>query len=211
MKKITLLLAIALVVISGCMIYLLMTGVSLRSAPLIRPSPITHEGRDISYGVVARLAPEFQNADYILWGVLPLTEESNKVVNLIKEEYEKVFKKAVHIVADAELATDEQLRSCEAPCWLFLPKSKAHELSPNEFITNKIIPTQKTYFTLSWISFSKVQEVPEHCLHEKRLDLECLTVLAVYEAQRKIKDGSRYFFMKKYNATDFFLFIQDPS
>lgn len=209
MKKIVLILALAFVVISACMIYLVRTGVSLRSAPIIRPSVMTADRQNIAHGVLYRLSPEFQNAHYVLWGFLPENDETRKILSLMKDEYEKIFPHKVMILADAENLTKEQLQACQKPCWLLLPRTHANELTENDFVRTRIQPLQKEYFNVTWMPFTKAEEVPEACIQEKRLTLECLQMLAVQEAQRRLKAGSQYFFMKKYNERDFFLFFQE--
>ncbi|HEY8271505.1 MAG TPA: hypothetical protein VIG33_11505 [Pseudobdellovibrionaceae bacterium] len=211
MKKITILLCLAFILISACMLYLVKVGVSLRSAPLIAASVISPDRQNIAEGVVFRLSPEFQNAHYVLWGFLPLSPESQKIFELLKAEYEKIFRQPVHVLANAETASAEEIRTCEKPCWLLLPMDKANELTPNELINLKIRPLGENYFNVTWVPFAKREQVSSHCMAEKRLTLECLRTLAIEESQKKMKPGAQYFFMKKYNEKDFFLFFQEFS
>lgn len=208
MKKIVIILAMAFVIISACMIYLVMSGVSLRSAPIIRPSEMSADRQNIAHGLVYRLSPEFKDTHYVLWGFLPLNEESKRVLDFTRTEYEKIFQQPVHIIENAESATAEQIQACEKPCWLLLPQEKANELTKNEYIEQKIQPTQQTYFSMTWLPFTQLEDVPDYCIREKRLTIECLRVLGIQEFQRKMKIGHQHFFLKKYNDRDFFLFFQ---
>ncbi len=207
MKKIVLILSIAFLLISACMIYLVKVGVSLRSAPIIDVSVISPDLHNIADGVVFRLSPEFQSAHYVIWGFLPQSEDSQKVLELLKAEYEKIFHTPVHLLEDAETASPEEIRSCAKPCWLLLPNKKANELTLNDFIDLKVRPLGLDYFNITWVPFSKVEDVPPYCIEEKRLTLGCLKALAIQEAAKKMKHGHQYFFMKKYNDKDFFLFF----
>ncbi|MGZ3802692.1 MAG: hypothetical protein ACXVB4_00655 [Pseudobdellovibrionaceae bacterium] len=209
MKKITLLLSLAFVLISACMLYLVKVGVSLRAAPIINASIISADRHNMAEGIVYRLSPEFQNAQYVLWGFLPFSQESQKVFELLKAEYEKIFHRPVHVLMEGEKASTEEIRACLKPCWILLPKEKANELLPNDFINLKIRPLAADYFKVTWISFSKREDVPQYCIEEKRLTPECLRVLGIEEAQKKMKSGAEYFFMKKYKENDFFLFFQE--
>jgi hypothetical protein len=170
---------------------------------------ISPDRQNIAAGIVFRLSPEFQNAHYVLWGFLPQSGESWKVFELIKAEYEKILQRNVNLLANAETASLEEIRSCEKPCWLLLPKEKANELTSNEFIDRKVRPLGQGYFNVTWVPFSKPEDVPQYCIEEKRLTLECLRVLAIQESQKKMHPGNQYFFMKKYNEKDFFLFFQE--
>ncbi|WP_413290396.1 hypothetical protein [Bdellovibrio sp. HCB337] len=209
MKKLIILLALAFVIISVCMIYLVKSGVSLRSAPIIRPSDMSEDRSNIAHALVYRLSPEFKDAHYILWGFLPQNSESQKVFAHTRTEYEKVFQQPVHILENAEAATEADLQACEKPCWLLVSKDKAHELTKNEFIEQKLRPLNRSYFSMTWLAFTKAEQVPDFCVQEKRLTLECLRVLGIHEFQRKMKPGHQHFFLKKYKDTDFFLFFQE--
>lgn len=181
----------------------------MRSAPIIRPSEISEDRYNIAHGIIYRLSPEFQDSHYVLWGFLPQSSESQRIFAHFRTEYERVFQHPVHLYENAETASLEDLLACEKPCWLLLPQEKAHELTKNNFITEKIQPLGRPFISVTWLPFSKLEEVPEYCVREKRLTLECLKVLGIHESQRKMKPGHQYFFLKKYNERDFFLFFQE--
>lgn len=210
MKNISILIAIAFLFISATVIYLIRTGVSVRTAPIIRPSPITRNGLNIAQGLVLRLAPEFLTSHYIIWGVLPQTEESENILKMIQDEYEKLHQKKVTVINDAHAASPEKIQNCRAPCWIFVPRDEANEMAPNEFFQKRIRSLGRPYTTISIIYFSKIPEISQVCLEQKRLSYNCLKELAIHEAKRKMKnEQERYFFMKKHLEKDFFLFIQD--
>jgi hypothetical protein len=70
MKKITVILALSFILISACMIYLIRSGVSLRSASLISPSVMSPDRHSIAKGLVVRLFPDLQSARFIFMGNL---------------------------------------------------------------------------------------------------------------------------------------------
>lgn len=208
MKKMITVLFVGFTLITVCLIYLLRSGVSLRTAPLIKPSVIQGDLRVVARAVLLRMSREFQDAHYVNWGILPETEESMRLMRYFKEEHENIFKRPVHSIENAETASINELRECPKPCWLMLPETKANELGPNAFVEEKIRPLNEPYFNLTYIPFSPVGDVPESCTSQKRLTLECLKLVSIHEAQRKMEKGRRYFFMRKYIDKDHFLFVQ---
>jgi hypothetical protein len=206
MKRVILLISLGFLIITACMVFLLKKGISLRPAVLIKPSVITDR---MAQGVVARMFPEFDAAHYIVWGVEP-REDHQRIFEELKKEYESLFHLNVNIMADAKNATQEQIKGCAKPCWVITTPENANELSVNPFIQEKIRPLQEPYSNISILPFNPDQPAPEHCLNEKRLSFLCLKSLAGPAAKRKIKTPQSYFFLKKYNHKDFFLFIQEP-
>jgi hypothetical protein len=212
MKKVWALLVIGFLIISACMAYLAIGGVSMRSEPLIAPSMISPDHQNIAYGLVTRFYSEFKNADYILWGVTPESGEATATMALTRARYEGTFKKTVTVLRDAEALTLEQLRQCPAPCWLLVNSAQAHELRANPFIDQKLRPLGRPFFTLTWVPFTGQELVPEACENLKRLTTtECLIPLAIRESKRKMKKPNElYFFARRYNEKDYFLFVQQP-
>lgn len=209
MKKISIILGIAFVIIIFCMLYLVRTGVSLRTEPLIKPTEISHDHRNIAEHLMLRLFPELQGNHYILWGVLPETQESQRVLSFALEEYQKMFKVPVHVIRDGVNATDEELRACQKPCWVLFPTEQANELTPNELIEKKFHALNLPYITLTWVSFDNTEKVTDECEAQQRLHLDCLIPVSIREVQKKIKDPRKlHFFLRKYNDRDYFLFVQ---
>ncbi len=208
MKKIITLLSLAFVFISACLVYLIIHGVSLRTAPLIKPSTfITME--EVAEKLVLRLFPDFQSSDYVLWGVLPLNAESQQLLESMQKDYEKVFHRKVSLLRNAREASPEDLRKCGAPCWLLLPREEANELKSPNFFESKILPLNRPSFNVTWMNFSPTEQPSQTCLEEKRLDLECVEKLSVRDTQKKMQGPGRFFFLRKYNERDFFIFIQE--
>lgn len=209
MKKISVILGLAFVIVTFCMFYLVRNGVSLRSEPLIKPTEISTDHRNIAEHLMLRLFPELQQNHYILWGVLPETQESQRVLSYALEEYEKMFKVPVHMIRDGVNATDAELRACAKPCWVLLPTEQANELTPNELVEKKFHSMNLPFITLTWVNFDNTEKVTDECEAQQRLHLDCLIPVSIREVQKRIKDPSKlHFFLRKYNDRDYFLFVQ---
>ena len=210
MKKVYLLIAGALTLISLCLIYLVKQGVSLRSEPIIRPSIISADQKNVAFGVITRLAPEFQNADYVIWGLPGDGPSEQNLMALMKAKYEEVYRKSVQMIEHARTRSPQEISGCQSPCWLIVSQDDAHRLGKNDFLREVIDPLKKKYFSITLVGFSRGAEVSPQCLQEKRLDFPCLSQLAIHEAERKMKEpGHKYFFMKRYLEKDYFLFLEN--
>lgn len=209
MKKISALIILIASIITACMFYLVFTGISLRSAPLIQPSIISGDYRNIATGLIHRLFHELQDAHYILWGVLPETKESKLILELVAEEYQKTFHQSIQIIDDTISSSSKKIRNCTKPCWLLISDTKAHQLERNNFIENFFVSPEESFITLTVVLFNRDAAVSTECETQKRLNLNCLISVSIREVRRKMKDlKQRYFFLRKYNENDFFLFIE---
>ncbi|QDK43921.1 hypothetical protein DOM22_01455 [Bdellovibrio sp. ZAP7] len=209
MKKIFTILGLVFIIITFCMIYLVRKGVSLRSEPLIRPTVISADQRNIASHTVLRIFPDLQQNHYVIWGVLPETPDTQLLMTHFMEEYYKKLQIPVHIIQNGLEASTEEIQNCPKPCWIKMPHDQANELSANKFISSKIEPTQKAHITITTMPFNGDEVVPEYCDQQQRLTLDCVTPVSVREIHRKMKDPKQlYFFLRKYNDRDFFLFVQ---
>lgn len=204
MKTISIVIAVAFVIISACMIMLTKKGVSLRTARLISPSEIHEFPESVAKAVVHPLFPEFKSSDIILVA----TDNSPHLQALLDQ---------IRWSAEAKLGFTYNISkdpmsvaSCPRPCWVQVQPQQAQQLVANEYVDQVVRPLNRAFFTLNTIEFDGYDSSKlEHCEAEKRLDLECLVTLSVKAAQKKMKDPSkRYFFMQKYNHSDYFLFVQ---
>lgn len=175
--------------------------------PLIKPTPIDANFANVAQSMVLRLFPELQNTHYVIWGILPFTEESQKTFDLMKIDYKKVFHADVQVLEGDKVSSDD-IKACAKPCWILLPIEKAHELEPNLFIDENIKKNSDSYINISWINFEREQNVSDECVHEHRLSYSCIKPVSVKEVERKMKSPHRYFFLRKYNEKDLFLFVQ---
>lgn len=211
MKRLFLILGAAFLIISGCLLYMVVKGIGLRAAPLIRPSEISADRANIARALVHRLFPEFQGAQDVVWGLLPETELSRDVINGALHEYEQVFGKKVSVLLDAASADEATLRACAPPCWLFLDRHEANELTEHDFLKTRLAPRGLPYINITLVEFpSATVEIPPGCEEEKRLSLRCLVPLVIHESARKMTNpDAKYFFLRQYNERDFFLFLQN--
>lgn len=209
MKKITILLSLAFLIIAAVMIYLVKTGVSLRTAPYIRPSLVSADFLNVPDSVFTRIFPELQSAHYIIWGLPEMSDEAVVFVKEFTRRYEEQFKAKVNMLADPLQVSKDDVEKCEKPCWIFLPQDRAHQLALNEWIEQNVWHLKRNYITMTWMDFVRNPEVPTHCVEEKRLDFECLPLVAIKDVERKFREpNKRYFFMRKYQDQDFFLFVE---
>lgn len=208
MKRLIALISLGFLIISVCMVYLVKNGISLRPATLIKPSVAEKDLKNVAQGLLVRMYPEFEKSHYIVWGIAPGAETS-QLLGMIQQDYEKMFHLNVHVLGGAETLSFEQIKDCAKPCWLLTTPEHANELNENSFITKTVRTQGHPYANVSMLSFALNEKAPEHCLREKRLTLPCLKSLSAQAAQRKIKTPERYFFLKKYNNNDFFLFLQE--
>jgi hypothetical protein len=175
------------------------------------------------------LFPDLQGADYVVWGLPAENAESPEILNLLKSEEEKARGKTIHVMTAGAETSEDALKACSTPCWILRAQDQAHELKANAFLQEKLRPLAeaegKKYFTLTVVPFQFSREVPQECWEEKRLDFECIQAVSVQTTIRKlpkhmqseIEEGTRgknprarYFFLNKYNESDFFLFIEKP-
>lgn len=232
-------LTLACLVIAGVMLYLVKKGVSLRPALYIKPSPMTEGMKTVARDLSLRLFPEFQDARYVVWGIDAKDVEALEVLNSLKAEEERSKAKPVQILTVSDATTAEDLQKCQTPCWLLRPQEQAHELKPNHFSDEVLKPflirQNAGYFNLTIVPFEFAAEVPTECWAERRLDFECIQKVSVQATERKLPEevkvdldslrktgkhaesfvrGSprrkRYFFLNKYNESDFFLFLEKP-
>lgn len=202
MKKIFLLFALCFSIIGGCMVYLMWSGISLRSATLIKPSVVDPGYKKVTEALVYIMFPAMQEMDYAIIGLPENREMGAEVLRSLNEAMTTLLKRPVM----ASYKTAE----CGPPCLLMLENQPAHQLEGNPWIDQNMKSAGKKFFTLTIIEFDNYDEavIPE-CEKQKRLTFNCLKNLAIKEAQRKMKDpAQQYFFLKKYNHNDYFLFIE---
>lgn len=210
MKKLGILFGIFFIIASAVMIHLTRGGISVRSAPIIAPSPQGEGYKNIAPAIVMRLYPDFQNANYVLFGFSSEMKAANQVINDMKLEFEKTFKKSVSVLMDDGSLSVEKLNQCNKPCWILTSENQAHELSTENKIPallNQV--TGGNHFHMTLIPFDKIPDPSDECVAEKRLSLPCLISLSLHEVRKKFKDkDASYFLMRKYLDRDYFLLIQ---
>ena len=210
MKTILIIFGIFFVIASGIMIKLTHDGVSIRSAPIISPSPQGAEYKNVASSVMNRLFPDFQMSSFVVIGFPFDLKAAPQIMNDLKADYEKQFNKTVTLLSDDAELTVEKISQCRLPCWILTSESKANELSEDNKISQLLDQMGGLkHFHITLIPFQDVPEPSHDCIAEKRLTLKCLIPLSIHEVRKKFKDPSiAYFFMRKYQDRDYFLFIQ---
>lgn len=209
MKKVTNLIALAATIITACVIYLIFKGISLRTAPIIQPSVIAPNFENIAPSVVHRLFQDFQSADYVIWGASSQSTWSRQIIEQSAEEYQKIFHKKVNIKESADNYSLDEIKKCETPCWFIVADHVSHQLDEDSFTTQKIAHLEKNYFTITLLHLTRNEQVSQECDSQKRLNLNCLILVSEREVRRKMRDeNKKYFFLRKYNNSDYFLFIE---
>ena len=204
MKKIFWLFGVAFLLITFCIVYLIKTGVSLRSAPYIKPTVIQKD--IIGEHVHLRLFSDWKNVDYVFWQYDPTSphfqlEESTRlqILDLLKNQTQIEMS-----VAPSDQPLD--LQNCKKPCWV--NTAVAHQLSPNPQIPDFIL--KQNFITFSWLYFDRLIEVSEKCVELKRLTLDCITPLVIHQNRKKMKiKDAKYFLMNKYLDQDYFIFVEN--
>ena len=201
---------LSLAVITACILYLVQNGISLRAAPLIQPSKIEDDYKNVADALTHRLFQQFQNSHYVIWGVKPETPETERLLNYIADDYKKIFKETLHNLDDAENADEQALLNCSKPCWLKVTKAASHRLDLISDFESKIKKLERPFFSITLISFSGDESVPNACERQKRLSFNCLVPISVRSVSRKFRDSTKkYFFLNRYYENNYFLFIQN--
>lgn len=210
MKIMIVIFGIFCVIASAILIKLTNDGVSIRSAPIISPSPQGADYKNVASSVMNRLFPDFQMSSYVLIGFPPDLKSGPQIVNDLKLDYEKQFNKVVTLVYDEGVLNKEQISQCKIPCWILTSESKSNELTQDNQIPRALDSMSGLkHFHLTLIPFQDVPEPSKDCIAEKRLSLKCLIPLSIHQVRKKFKDPTiAYFFMRKYQDRDYFLFLQ---
>lgn len=203
MKLVNALLVACLVIISAVIIYLVIDGTALRSAGVIKPTVLDSENKLLPKSVALRLFPEFQSSPNTVWLASPqLQPNLASIVASIHNYYTTLKAPSMPelVLIGANTETSEITNSQNSKWWVFesdnavvLKNIHANEIKPNVIYVNE---------------FKRDEVVPEVCETEKMLSRECLKVVAVREVKKKFKTEQRYFFMRRYNDHEFYLFIE---
>lgn len=214
MKYLAGLFLFASLIIAYVMLTLVRGGVALRTAPLIRPSVIHPEQENVARSVVSRLYPDLRATEVLYWGVPSEGDTWNELRGQLARHYEKILGAVPHIMdlrssADSIPAQAEAVRLCPKPCWVVLLDGEAHFLSQESQAYKLDQLVARPALTLTLIRLQRNLEIPEQCIPEKRISRACLPSVATKDSARKFKDpNAKYFFLRRYNDRDHFLFVE---
>lgn len=203
MKLVNALLVACLVTISAVVVYLVIDGTALRSAGVIKPTVLDNENKLLPKSVALRLFPEFQSSPNTVWLASPLMQPKLSAIVSSIHDYYKTLKlpsipEVVLINSDSQQV--DKLNTQNTRWWVFESGNEAllNEIRKNDVAANVIYINE----------FSRDEAVPTSCETEKILSRECLKVVAIREVKKKFKTDQRYFFMRRYNDHEFYLFIE---
>lgn len=210
MKKVYYILGAALLIITVCMILLVFKGVSLRSEPIIKPSPVDAKYENITFGIIRRMFPSFQKTDYVVWGINSSnSSEEETIFELLQNEHAAQFSFKPQVLHWTPRTSVDDLKKCVKPCWITMEKDKASSLQTNESLKSIQTVLGLNYFSITFLEFERSMPVPTVCETEQRLDFSCILPVAVREVRKYFKQAdTRYFFTRAYNEIDYFLFIE---
>lgn len=203
MKSVNALLVVCLVIISAVVIYLVIDGTALRSAGVIKPTVLDSENKLLPKSVALRLFPEFQSSPNTVWLASPkLQPKLASVVASIHNYYTSLKAPSMPelVLINSNMLASEITNSQNSKWWIFE--------SENESVLKVIRQNEIEANTIYVNEFNRDEVVPEICETEKMLSRECLKVVAVREVKKKFKTEQRYFFMRRYNDHEFYLFIE---
>ena len=204
MKSVNALLAVCLVIISAVVIYLVIDGTALRSAGVIKPTVLDSENKLLPKSVALRLFPEFQSSPNTVWLASPkLQPKLASVVASIHNYYTSLKAPSMPelVLINSNTQVSEITNSKNSKWWIFE--------SENESVLKVIRQNEIEANTIYVNEFKRDEVVQEICETEKMLSRECLKVVAVREVKKKFKTEQRYFFMRRYNDHEFYLFIEE--
>lgn len=203
MKKLPFVIIMILIAIVGAvMISLLRSGISLRVATLIKPSEIIST-KQVAQAVVVRLYPDLQTKKWMIYQTPPQSALPKELFENILEEIKKTP------VGEFELKTS--FEDCGKHCAFLVDSEAFKSLFEKKFAEkNNEQQAEPEYFRLVIYQFDRTEPFLEECETMQRLDEKCIRSLSIRDAQRKMKDATKkYFFLKKYNHNDLFLFLEN--
>jgi hypothetical protein len=198
MKKIIVILALALLFITAGLLHLAKTGISLRPESLIAPSRLEAGLQDMTSAVMTRLLPQFEESQIIVFQFLPFSPESENFFHQLQQAYETNLHRSATVLDLTKDNGAKDIATCQKPCWVLAPAEATAPTIKADFIS------------LKWVPFSLPVKVPMDCWNEKILDTNCIQLLSIQGNQKKIKPEGRFFFLNGYNEKAYFLFVENP-
>lgn len=196
MKIVVSILAAAVLIGSGVMLYLVKQGAALRPAGVIAPTEIGAKTDLVGKHVALRLFPDFQTAKNVIW-YLNVEEPHISIPETTLLNYQTNSKPEL-----IDLRKIIQSTTCVENCW--------YVQTLNAPIPEALVQKMKTEPSIEiYVQyFERTEPVPEICETEKILDLNCVRSVSVREVRKKLKKPAPYFFMRRYLDSQFYLYIE---
>jgi hypothetical protein len=192
-------------IIAAVIFNLVTNGVALRSAGVIKPTLIGSDDRHIAKSLALRLFPDFQTYKNVVWVPEPgLENRVDELLSLtrmkLKEEQTNLFPE---FIKASDVESKEPVPSSETYFWWQFPANWEPKLK-----SFKQILGYENFVVIFISTFERNHNVPTKCEDIKILTHECLRDAAVREVRKKLKSSEPYFFMRRYQANEFYLFIE---
>ncbi len=198
---------ICFLLIGGVIFNLVSKGIALRSTGVIKPTLLGTDHYLVAHSLALRLFPEFQTMKTVVWMPEQGSEILVDAITLqtaleLKKEKTNVFPEIIS-VSPTENEPLPQLTISENYRWWILPAAR------QELLTSfKITFSNQNFIIIFVESFKRNEAFPAQCEEIKILNHECLRATAVREVSKKLKSNSPYFFMRRYQDNEFYLFIE---
>jgi hypothetical protein len=196
MKTISIVMGLALLIISGILIFLLKSGVALKPAGVIKPAEIGANPEHIGKSVAVRLFPEFHAVKNTIWYV-ESDEEPIASLPLVAYEHLKL-----PVKPNLQDLRRGRLDECPEKCWYIV---KIGTALPEE-LTARLKAEESVEIYVQ--HFKRDEQVPEACEKEKILEPSCVKPVTVREVRRKLKTQAPYYFMQRYQKHEFYLLLE---
>lgn len=188
-------LGIAFVIMTGIMIFLLKNGGALRAIGVIKPTEFGSDFDYIGKAVAVRMFPEFHAAKNVIWYLDHQDEDFTKVFQATYQHYQNPQKPPLH-----DLRQESEL--CADKCWYVQQLGNS--------LPQALVEKMKTESSIEIFiqDFKRDESVPPECENQKLIDYKCMRPISVREIHRKLKDPVPYFFMRRYQESQFYLYIE---
>lgn len=195
MKITYVLLGAAFLLMTGIMLSLLKSGGALRPVGVIKPTEYSTDIDYIGKSVALRMFPEFHASDNVIWY---LDHQDESFVQILQSAY------AHHQSSNKQPLRDlrQSLELCQGKCWYVqqlgnsLPENLIQEMK------------NKKNIEIFIQDFNRNETVPAECENQKIMEYKCIKPVSIREVRRKIKSSAPHFFMRRYQDSQFYLYIE---
>ncbi len=193
MKTISIIMGAAFLIVTAVLVSLVIKGGALKPAGAIKPTEIGADPSIIGKQLDLRLFPDFDAAKFVVWRV-----ESEALVNIPKTALQHYRGHQKPTLLDLRSGGDDR---CEENCWYILNLNSPLPDKTKDQRTAEVFVQH----------FDRNEPVPVTCETQKILTVDCMRPVSVREVRRKIRSKAPHFFMQRYQAAQFYLYIERGS
>lgn len=185
----------AFLIMTGILISLLKNGGALRPVGVIKPTEFGSDFDYIGKSVALRMFPEFHASHDVIWYLDHQDESFTRVLQAAYQHYQNPQKPAFR-----DLRQSSEL--CADKCWYVqqlgnpLPEALVQKMKMEKSIQVFIQ------------DFNRNETVPAECESQKIMEYKCIRPVSIREVHRKLKNPVPYFFMRRYQESQFYLYIE---